>query len=69
MYFPLFIIVNQVSTPVLSNIMRSIPTAISFNIAPSTGKQSGVVYEISYYPNERAFSNEVRFIMKIRALN
>ena len=61
--------VNQVSTPVISNIVRSIPTVVSFNIAPSTGQQSNVVYEISYYPNDGASTNEVRYTMRIKTLN
>ena len=60
---------NQVSTPVISNIMRTIPTAVSFNIALSTGQQSGGVYEISYYPNEGDSTNEVRYLMSVRTLN
>ena len=52
---------NQVDSPVISNIVRSIPTAVNFDIASSSGQQSGVVYEIAYYTKGEASFDEVRF--------
>ena len=56
-----YIPVNQVDSPVISNIVRSIPTAVSFDIASSSGQQSSVVYEIAYYTKGEASFDEVRF--------
>ena len=56
-----YIPVNQVDSPMISNIVRSIPTAVSFDIASSSGQQSSVVYEIAYYTKGEASFDEVRF--------